>query len=253
MRLHHTLSQYGEAFMRLIYPAVCGACPAFLELEEYPLCSACAGRVERLRFSQDDCLCEDVPSKRSELNEAWALYPYESPVREILQSVKFARKRWLLRVFETSLGEFVSSLHSENHYDYLVPVPVDRMKLIQREFNQSAVLAKMAGRGAQIPVLNALGKPRITRAQSGLSRNERGINLHGAFKIKHKVEDMNLLLVDDILTTGSTAREAARELKRAGARRVDLLTLARTEKNAAPETVRAAGNRLALAGEAALL
>lgn len=222
------MQPYLEAFLRLIYPASCGVCEALLELEEQGICGTCRGRLRSLRFSPEDAVLE----KRFEaLDDAWSLYPYESPVKEILVAIKFLRKRWLVRVFAEEMTSLAQVLTADRTYDLLVPIPIDRQKLLVREFNQSQLLTYLVARRTCIPTAsNLLRKRRSSLPQNQLSREERRVNLHRGFEVtkKRRVEGKTILLVDDIVTTGATAEEAARTLKASGAKRVDLFALART-------------------------
>jgi len=120
----------------------------------------------------------------------------------------------------------------------LVPVPLHRLRLRQRGFNQAAEIASVALRMAKKQgfhaelSLSALRRIRLTRSQTGLTRHQRRENLRGAFRVGRKdlIKDRDVVLVDDVLTTGTTAQECARVLLRAGAARVWVLTAARVTK-----------------------
>ncbi len=112
--------------------------------------------------------------------------------------------------------------------DAVVPIPLSIKGLRERGFNQSLLLSKVISDNRKIPLLmDRLVKIRETPPQIGLSAKERSKNLKGAFSMKKNVQGMKLLLVDDVMTTGATARECARQLLKAGADEVAVLTLAR--------------------------
>jgi ComF family protein len=114
--------------------------------------------------------------------------------------------------------------------DLLVPVPLHRLRLIQRRFNQSALLAHaLADRSGVTCAPDALIRTRPTPSQGRLSRSARARNVQGAFRVRRReeVNGRRILLVDDVLTTGATASACATTLLRAGAQAVDVLTLAR--------------------------
>ena len=117
----------------------------------------------------------------------------------------------------------------EEQFDAIVPVPLHWMRRWQRGFNQSALLAQILSRRRGIPMRNALRRTHSTRTQAGLSNHARRENVARAFRARG-VDGQRLLLIDDVMTTGSTAAACARALKRAGARRVTLLTLARADR-----------------------
>ncbi len=114
----------------------------------------------------------------------------------------------------------------------IVPVPLHRFRLWRRRFNQAAALAAVVAglRGLHVD-LTVLARVRRTRPQVGLSRNERAGNLQGALHpaagARHRIEGRRVLLIDDVLITGSTANASAWTLLRGGASAVDLLTFTR--------------------------
>jgi ComF family protein len=113
----------------------------------------------------------------------------------------------------------------------MVPVPLHPRKLRERRFNQSAELARTLTRLSGTPFHEALRRTRYTSSQAGLDREDRLKNLRGAFAVRPRagphVEGRNILLVDDVFTTGATAHECALTLRKHGAARVAVLTAAR--------------------------
>jgi ComF family protein len=114
-------------------------------------------------------------------------------------------------------------------------VPLHRTRLWWRRFNQSGALALAIGKAAARPVEPmALRRVKATRRQVGLGQRERQINVRGAFRIadryKERIAGRNVVLVDDVYTTGATAKAVTRLLKRAGAANVDVLVFARVAR-----------------------
>ena len=114
--------------------------------------------------------------------------------------------------------------------DLIVPVPLDRWRLLKRRFNQAALLARELNRLTGIawdPL--ALQRTRRTATQVGLTHDQRRRNVQGAFAVGKQrtdaIRDRAIVLLDDVITTGATVGACARALKRAGARRVDVLAL----------------------------
>jgi len=128
---------------------------------------------------------------------------------------------WLLRAGR----DFVGSA------DMVAPVPLHRKRLWRRRYNQSALLAReIARKAGKIYTPALLSRKRNTAPQQGLTRRERKENVQSAFAVDGDVAGKNVLLVDDVFTTGATLNECARALKSAGAARVDVLTIARVTK-----------------------
>lgn len=129
--------------------------------------------------------------------------------------------------------DFVQNYHLDiRQFDQIVPIPLFHSRLRERGYNQSQLLAEPIGQRYKIPLLhNTLIRVRETEHQTLLSEKERWTNIRGAFRIKYpeRVYSKNILIIDDLLTTGATASEAARSLKDAGAKTVGVLTLAITK------------------------
>lgn len=223
---------YKEALLRLFYPENCGICSVSVPLNHRYLCHACGQKLKGFELSWEETL---LNQSFQYLDNAWALYPYASPVKELLLSIKYQRKNFLINVFNRSFSSFAQAITSDYCYDSILPVPITRFKLMERHFNQSELIADMIKKYVHPSILkNLLIKYRNTPPQNLLTQAERAINLYGAFKIKrsHEISEKSFLLIDDIVTTGSTANELARILKENGAKRVDLLTIAKAlEKN----------------------
>jgi ComF family protein len=114
-------------------------------------------------------------------------------------------------------------------FDLIIPVPLHSARLRERGFNQAHFLARILSEEIDAPLSAALQRVRYTRTQTAFDRTERMENLRDAFRLRKKVSvrDLQVLLVDDILTTGSTLNECARVLREAGARSVHAVTVAR--------------------------
>jgi ComF family protein len=152
-------------------------------------------------------------------------------LRELIHLYKYGRIRTLAR----PLGEFaLSAFPRDEHLDGIVPVPLHWRRRWQRGFNQSELIARFLSRRTGIPVVAALRRARSTASQAGLSNTRRRRNVTGAFRCPRRlvaaVRGRRLLLIDDVMTTGSTAAACAFALKRAGAARVALLTIARVDR-----------------------
>ncbi|MBI5399635.1 ComF family protein [Candidatus Saganbacteria bacterium] len=156
---------------------------------------------------------------------------YNGALRQAIQRFKFQKRKRLAEPLGIFLVQYLSQLAHFNMpaQDAIVPVPLHSNRLRQRGFNQTEMLANIVGRYFGKPVLPALARLRDTNAQFDLPRTERFANVAGAFKVvlPDEVKDRRVILIDDIYTTGATVGECARELKTAGARRIELVTLSR--------------------------
>ena len=112
--------------------------------------------------------------------------------------------------------------------DLIIPVPIHKKRLLKRGFNQSVWLGGEISKITNIPFDPfILIRTKDTKSQNGLSNIGRKNNMQGAFKTVKDIKDKNIILIDDVFTTGATVNSCARVLKRVGAKRVDVITLMR--------------------------
>ena len=147
---------------------------------------------------------------------------FNDSAREIIHHLKYADRVSLARPIGRMLREIVQREGFEG--TCLIPVPLHRSRERERGFNQAELIA----RELDLPVdIRAIRRRKKTPTQTGLSRSERARNLAAAFELRGDVEDLKVILVDDVFTTGATMNELAKVLKRGGASRVEVLTFAR--------------------------
>lgn len=131
------------------------------------------------------------------------------------------------------MADLIDTYHFDiKQFDHIIPIPLHPSRLRERGFNQSQLLAAEISRQYKISLsFKNLIRARATEHQTLLSEKERWTNIYGAFRIKNpaKLAGKNILIIDDLLTTGATASEAALTLKSAGAKTVGILTLAITK------------------------
>ncbi len=237
MTLFDSLPRYGEAFLRLLYPMTCALCQILLELDERGLCAGCVVELQKKRFRPSE---ERIRIPLAHGEEAWAVFRYDGPVKEIFHQIKFERRRDLLPLFFPETAQFFARRPRLAAYDTLLPVPSDPRRRMDREFNQSGLIAeaiaKMIPSSSEArPRLkkHALIKTRSTPPQSLLGQEARAINLEQVFSVPspRKWAGKSVLLVDDIFTTGATLEEAAKTLKRAGVKRIGYFALTRAVLN----------------------
>jgi len=204
------------------------------------LCSVCGERLfssYALAAGESRCgLCRRVEPPFA---RAAAYGSYESGLRELIHLLKFGGVRPAANVLGRMLAEAIATLESEFPADsvVIVPVPLHRTKLRQRGFNQAELIARAAIKINQAGdclrlCTGALVRKRETPSQIGLTSHQRRENLRGAFAVAdpEAVKGRDVLVVDDVYTTGSTVSECARVLSRAGATRTWVATVARTLK-----------------------
>lgn len=154
---------------------------------------------------------------------------YQGTARDLVLSLKFGARRDVAGVMGQLMARNGRELLEPG--SVLVPVPLHRFRLWQRRFNQAALLAAAVSRASGVAMDPlALERVRRTRQQVGLSAKERQINVRRAFRVtdagQGRLHGRNVILVDDVLTTGSTLAACTRVLRAAGVTRVDVLTFA---------------------------
>lgn len=210
-------------------PAWCRTCFEKLLFVAPPLCPVC-GRPYAPTEAMPDHQCGECLLDRFRFDVARSAAIYQGVVRRGILQLKFGGKlHWA-----PALGK-LAALHGEtrgilDRGEVIVPVPMHLRWLRRRGFNQSALLARFAGRCCFRPVVvNALVRKRVTKPQTRLSRAERLRNVRGAFAVVRPevIAGKSVVLMDDVFTTGTTLSECADALKKAGADWVGAVTVAR--------------------------
>ncbi|KAA0676794.1 ComF family protein [Roseomonas genomospecies 6] len=210
---------------------LCAACWTGLTFIAPPFCAGCGTPFD---FAlEGEHLCGACIAEPPVYARARAVLAYDDGSRPLVLGFKHGDRIHAADAYGAWLARAGAELLAEA--DLLAPVPLHRLRLFRRRYNQAALLARAAGRQAGCPVLpDLLIRRRATPSQGGLDRSGRRRNVKGAFAVRPglepRVAGKRIVLVDDVLTTGATLSECARVLLRAGAERVDALTLARVVK-----------------------
>lgn len=228
----------------LIYPPRCRLCEQPIEREQ-TYCAVCAGalfhdphlccprcgaRVGPFAVTAGTCAaCRKDPVA---FEATLRLGPYVGPLRDAVLRIKSNRNEGLAE----ELGEHLAEVHRQRFDalapEYIVPVPLHPLRRLIRGYNQSAAIAFGLGAKLRRPCrFWWLWQVRRTQPQKSLTATQRRENVRGAYRVRAgvRLDGLHILLVDDVMTTGATADEAARAIKRAGAARVSIAVLARAE------------------------
>ncbi|WP_226905481.1 ComF family protein [Legionella antarctica] len=204
--------------------AVCSSCIEFIK-PLGPACQHCATPLP----DKDYPVCGQCIQKPPHFDRALVNYRFEEPLRSLLHHFKYNNGLYL--------SSFLSQimLHSAQNQSIsaqcLIPVPMHSKRLKQRGFNQAALLAKRLARKLNLPYdATTCQKIINTTPQASLNSEQRKKNLHHAFHAGPLPYE-HVILIDDLLTTGCTANELARTIKKTGVQKVDLWCCARTVKN----------------------
>jgi ComF family protein len=203
-----------ERALDLFAPSSCAAC-AGPRAGKPPFCLTCGEPAPALPGAIDG-----VPLVAAGV--------YQSPLAPAIRRFKFEGHSELAPELARLLGARLAFFRLEQ--TLFVPVPLHRARLVERGYNQSALLAQTLARelGARVNP-RALERTRATEQQAALDRRARGDNVHGAFRVRAAAPHTPVVLVDDVVTTGATARACLDALRQAGSRVVLVAALARTE------------------------
>jgi len=197
-------------------------------------CRAC-GDLVPTGFQATGELCPECAFEAPPFDRAAAYGPYTNGLRELIHLLKYEQIRPAAKVLGRMLADAAGTLEMSGDV-VVIPVPLHASKLRQRGFNQSELIASEAVRHLRNSAnahfameVAAMKRRRDTPSQVGMTREARAENLRGAFGVTSRalVRDKQVLLVDDVLTTGATVSECTRVLRRAGAQRVWVATVAR--------------------------
>ena len=206
----------------------CKSCQKDLRPIDSPFCSKC-GRPFISRQGENHACWECLVEQRY-FRKARAFGLYDGALMEAIHRLKYGRHTSLAQPLSALLRETFFQCWDVTTVDLLVPVPLHLRRLRQRGFNQAYLLIRRWAKQDGIAIDGlTLSRSRWTEPQTALSRKERKKNIKGAFAVKRPetIRGKQIVLVDDVYTTGSTVNECARVLMKAGAALVDVLTLAR--------------------------
>ena len=208
----------------LLFPPKCVLCGGLLEADELDLCHTC-------RIEGPEC---PVSRIRLPFLDSWvAVWHYEHTARRSLLRYKFRGYRSYASCYGRLLAMKLQQEHPEG-FDCLTWVPISVLRKLTRGFDQVELLAKTVGSELGMEPTPLLRKIRHNRPQSGISgQAQRRANVLGVYKVIHpeQIPGMRILLLDDIITTGSTAGECARVLLTAGAKEVHCGAVAAARHN----------------------
>lgn len=228
----------------VIFPTVCLACLRVLPSSSREcFCPECQSQITFLTGSHCPVcgiifphspsghhLCGICIENKPWFTSARTAVAYEGVILDAIHQFKYGRNITTGAALARLLSDFDFADMEWGLFDAIVPVPLHIKRLRERGFNQSLILARALGKKHGILVdFSLLKRSKLTLTQTGLDKNERKKNISGAFVaiLPEKIRGRNLILVDDVYTTGATINECAKMLVRAGAKRVAAVTLAR--------------------------
>jgi len=228
----------GPAFLQLLFPSCCAACGGRRRgLGGGGLCRACwrglpvllaEEACEACALPSDAPLCRACSAEAPPVGQTVAVARYEGVARRLVHALKFRGHDILVAPAGERMAAAARERRLDDGLDAVVPVPSTARRNRDRGYDPGALLAEEVARRLGRPLRPLLSRSREAPPQSTVPAAERRRNVRDVFFASRRARGLRLLLVDDVMTTGATAFEAARTLRAAGAAGVDLLVLART-------------------------
>ena len=207
---------------------VCTQCWEKIEKNLPPFCASCGRHLDKISLAKN--ICSNCLKIKFNFDRAFSPCTYTGTIKKLIHEFKYSGKDYLGKPLGKLMNKFIKDYRLPIEYlDFIIPVPLHNSRLREREFNQAKILSEQVAKEFNKKMLpDVLVRSRQTRTQTELAFEERRKNVERSFTVKDSecIRDTNLLLIDDVLTTGATSSEAAKTLKDSGARMVFVMTLA---------------------------
>lgn len=219
-----------KQLLNLFFPKQCINC----NKEGSFLCEDCLSLIEINSFQY--CLCEKLEKnnkcencKNKYLDKVFSATSFKNKIiKRAIHKLKYSYIKELSVPLAYLIIRHLQVIDCQIDNDFfLAPIPLSDKKRRTRGFNQSEEIAKIISEVTGLPLLNCIKKTKETKSQTEMTRNQRQENVKNVFSINGNVENKNIILIDDVYTTGATMEEVARELKEAKANIVWGITVAR--------------------------
>lgn len=250
MKVFEKINQLGRgtftSFLDLVFPRDCVYCEKSRKGGGDFLCDLC--QKEIVFIDPPYCHCCGIPADISydfptenfecalcrknlfSFDRARSLGSYDAVLKKLIHHFKFGKQPGVMKEIAPIMADYFGRREESWKGFYVSPVPLYFRRMKERTFDQSFLIAREVARTLSLPLANGLlRRVRDTDSQARKTKVERAKNIKGAFAVDRpdRVAGMNILLVDDVMTTGATVNEAAKMLKRSGAGQIHIFTLAR--------------------------
>jgi len=204
--------------------------------KHFYLCKKCYNNIEFILNSCEKCgdrvgsfdhICESCKENYHFFNKAICVAKYEGVARNLVRKLKYDNCKYLAKALGLLMSEKLKKSEFFGQIDYVIAVPLFEKRINERGFNQSQLIAETIAKECSFKVLNnALKRVKNTPTQTSLSSEQRRKNVKNAFEVVEKtaLKEANVLLVDDIITTGATLDEISRLLKRYNVKNIFAIT-----------------------------
>ncbi len=226
-----------QAGLDLLFPRACMVCNARLSKTDGCLCPACASQVSVVKGEfcpkcgslLEDANCQNCQHTQFSFEFSRAALDFRTPVTDLVHRLKYDGYRSPADYLADMMNESLAQYPEFKDYPLILAVPLHLVRKRERGYNQSVLIAKKLARLSGKSYINPVKRKRYTQSQTWLEREQRLKNLAGAFRVQDsgKIRGQNVIVIDDVFTTGSTLNELSRELYKAGAAKVAGFTATR--------------------------
>ncbi|MBE7024558.1 MAG: ComF family protein [Ruminococcaceae bacterium] len=226
--------------LRLLFPPKCVFCRAVTENENFAVCQSCLLQIPHNRRAckicgapldtvYGDMVCVHCRKHRRAFTKAYVPFLYKDTVRTAILQFKFGGRKASAVTFASFILMKMRELEADRP-DLITFVPMHFIRLGSRGYNQAALLAQALGEKLNVPVCATLRKTKNTMPQSRRRGRDRRQSLGDAFALRRNtdIQGKRILLLDDVITTGTTLNRCASVLKKAGADEIQIATVAAT-------------------------
>jgi len=207
---------------------ICSRCRLKIKKNIPPFCHSCGRHLEK--DNRNKSICPSCLRNRLRFDRAFSPCLYEGVLKELIHEFKYKGKTHLGKPLSKIMTDFIREYALPVDYmDFIIPIPLHKARQREREFNQAEILGRHVASEFNKGLRNdLLRRERPTQTQTGLANERRFLNVTDSFSVTKDADlkGKNVLLIDDVLTTGATSSAAAAALKNAGAHIVFVLTLA---------------------------
>lgn len=207
--------------LNFLFPPVCGICNKYSNAY---ICKDCERYVKT--FEKDVC----TKYHNSAIKGHFWMFKYEDIIRAKIIDYKFNEKSYLFRMFSQLILNSDSAKKFLSQMDYIIPVPIHKKRQKERGYNQCSLISRKVCRELNVQILEGvLAKSKNIVAQSTLNKTQRMLNIVGSYSIKktRSLVGKNVVIFDDIYTTGSTINECANTIKLLGCSNIYAFTIAK--------------------------
>ncbi|MEJ2544381.1 MAG: ComF family protein [Calditrichaceae bacterium] len=210
-----------EPVIAFALPAFCISCESKLTDGRKVICPDCFNKLPLLPEEYIDVLYKEI--EQPYFDDLIIRYQFAELFQKLIHQFKYQRILSLAKYFAAAIAPIIKG----DNCDYIVCVPLNAIKEKERGYNQSALIAEEIGNQLNITINNELiGRIKNTPSQTKLNREQRILNMQDAFICEENLKDKHIIVVDDIITTGSTLNACAKVLKNNGANKVTAVALA---------------------------